>query len=58
MTRPQHTDSDHRSNAPPDSAVNDSLRAKKLRTPAAMAGRIDLRYTNAELEALEEYRND
>ena len=31
-----------------------ALRAKRLRTPAALAGRIDLRYTNDELEAMEE----
>ena len=35
-------------------AVNDALRAKRLRTLAALAGRIDLRYTNDELEAMEE----
>ena len=55
MTRATHPESDYQRKAPPHPAVNDPLRAQKLRTLAALAGRIDLRYTNDELEALEEY---
>ena len=51
MTRAIRPDSDSPTRAP---AVNDALRAKRLRTLAAPAGRIDLRYTNDELEAMEE----
>ncbi len=43
MTRATHPDSDYQRKVPP--AVNDPLRAQKLRTLAALAGRIDLRHT-------------
>ena len=51
MTPAIRPDSDSPTRAP---AVNDALRAKRLRTPAARADTIDLRYTNDELEAMEE----
>ena len=51
MTRAIRPDSDSPTRAP---AVNDALRAKRLRTPAALAGKIDLRYTDDEPEAMEE----
>ena len=53
MTRATHPDSDCESKAPPPSATNDPLRAERLGTLAALAGKVDLRYTNDELEALE-----
>ena len=49
MTRAIRPDAGSPTKAP---AVNDALRAKRLRTLAALAGRIDLRYTNDELEAM------
>ena len=51
MPRAIRPDSDSSTKAP---AVNDAHRAKRLRTLAALAGKIDLRYTNDELEAREE----
>ena len=54
MTRATRPDSDGESKAPPPTATNDPLRAEKLGTLPALAGKVDLRYTNDELEALEE----
>ena len=51
MTRAIRPDSDSPTRAP---AENDAWRAKRLRTPAALAGKIDLLYTNDEPEAMEE----